>query len=155
MALGPVLLWPTGTDDVLGLEKWGAGPTGLLLKQVGGWTYGILANHIWSYAGDDHRNYVSSTFLQPFLSYTTKSKTTFGVNTESTYDWHNSQWTVPINVQLSQLVKIGKMPVQFTLGAKVYAEGPSGAPEWGIRFVVTPLFPTGKKSAAPPSSYAK
>lgn len=69
VAFGPVLLWPTATDDLLGTEKWGAGPTGLLLKQVGGWTYGILANHIWSYAGDDHRNYVSATFLQPFMSY--------------------------------------------------------------------------------------
>ena len=145
VAFGPVLLWPTGTDDLLGTEKWGAGPTGLLLKQVGGWTYGILANHIWSYAGDDHRNYVSATFLQPFISYTTKSHTTFGVNTESTYDWHDKQWTVPVNVFVSQLVKIGGHPVSFTLGAKVYADGPSGGPDWGVRFVVTPLFPTGKK----------
>jgi len=36
-------------------------------------------------------------------------------------------------------------PRRMRLGAKVYAEGPSGAPELGIRFVVTPLFPTGGK----------
>jgi len=52
---------------------------------------------------------------------------------------------VPINLTVSQLTKIGTILMQFTLGAKVYAEGPSGAPEWGIRFVVTPLFPTGGK----------
>jgi hypothetical protein len=144
LGFGPVFLWPSGTDPFLGTEKWGAGPTGLVLKQSGGWTYGLLFNHLWSYAGDDRRDYVSSTFLQPFISYTTKTKTTFGLNTESTYDWHNSQWTVPINVSISQLVKIGKMPVQFALGAKVYADGPSGAPDWGLRFVVTPLFPTAK-----------
>ena len=155
VALGPVFLWPTATDDLLGSEKWGAGPTGLLLKQEGGWTYGLLFNHIWDYAGDSHRTYVSSTFLQPFISYTTKSHTTFGVNTESTYDWNAEQWTVPINLTVSQLTKIGTMPVQFTLGAKVYAEGPTGAPEWGIRFVVTPLFPTGKKPAVHSTSSAK
>ena len=155
VALGPVFLWPAGTDDLLGTEKWGAGPTGLLLKQVGGWTLGILANQIWSYAGDDHRNYVSSTFLQPFLSYTTKSHTTFGLNTESTYDWHNEQWTVPINVQVSQLVKLGKLPVQFTFGGRVYADGPSGNADWGLRFVVTPLFPTARKPAVKQSSSAK
>jgi hypothetical protein len=55
---------------------------------------GLLFNHIWSFAGDDHRNYVSSTFLQPFIAYATKTKTTFTLNTESTYDWHNEQWTV-------------------------------------------------------------
>jgi hypothetical protein len=155
LGFGPVMLYPSATDDFLGTERWGAGPTGLVLKQTGGWTYGLLFNHIWSYAGDDHRNYVSSTFLQPFITYTTKTKTTFGVNTESTYDWHDSQWTVPVNLFISQLVKIGKLPVSFTIGGKVYAEGPSGAPDWGIRFVVTPLFPTAKKPAAQHPAYAK
>jgi hypothetical protein len=155
LGFGPVLLYPSATDDLLGSEKWGAGPTGLVLKQTGGWTYGLLFNHISSYAGEDNRAYVSSTFLQPFISYTTKSKTTFGLNTESTYDWRAEQWTVPINASVSQLVKIGKMPVQFALGGKVYAEGPSGAPDWGLRFVITPLFPTGGKPAAPARSFAK
>jgi len=76
LGFGPVLLWPSATDDLLGSEKWGAGPTGLVLKQTGGGTYGLLFNHIWSYAGEDDRTYVSSTFLQPFISYTTKTKTT-------------------------------------------------------------------------------
>jgi hypothetical protein len=142
---GPVFLYPSATDDLLGSEKWGAGPTIVLLKQEGPWTVGLLFNHIWSFAGDERRSYVSSTFLQPFVAYATKTKTTFTLNTESTYDWHNDQWTVPINFLVSQLIKVGKLPVQLGLGAKVYAEGPSGAPEWGIRFVVTPLFPTGGK----------
>jgi hypothetical protein len=154
---GPVFLYPSATDDLLGSEKWGAGPTIVLLKQEGPWTVGLLFNHIWSFAGDDHRNYVSSTFLQPFIAYATKTKTTFTLNTESTYDWHNEQWTVPINLLVSQLIKIGKQPVQLGLGAKVYAEGPSGAPEWGVRFVVTPLFPTGGKPtpSQQPASYSK
>ena len=119
--------------------------TFVVLKQTGGWTYGLLFNHIWSFAGDEHRTYVSSIFFQPFIAYATKTNTTFTLNTESTYDWHNNQLTAPINVLVSQLTKIGKQRVQFGLGAKVYAQGPSGAPEWGIRFVVTPLFPTGGK----------
>ncbi len=72
------------------------------MKQDSGWTYGLLANHIWSFAGDDSRADVNSTFLQPFVSYTTKTYTTFGLNTESTYDWEQSQWTVPITVLLSR-----------------------------------------------------
>lgn len=153
---GPVFLYPSATDSVLGSEKVGAGPTLLVLKQQGGWTYGLLFNHIWSFAGNEHRTYVSSTFLQPILSYTTKTQTTFGVNTESTYDWHNDQWTVPINFTVAQLTKIGKQPVQFTLGARVYAEGPTGNADWGLRFTIQPLFPTGSKPAsASQSSYAK
>jgi hypothetical protein len=113
----------------------------VLLKQEHGWTYGALVNHIWSVAGEGSREDVSSTFLQPFLSYTTKKQTTFVLNTESAYDWKNHQWTVPINLAVAQLMKFGKTPVQFQLGGKYYAEGPSGAPEWGIRFAVTLLFP--------------
>ena len=138
---GPVFLFPTATDDLLGTEKWGAGPTAVLLKQQKGWTYGVLANHIWSFAGESGRAEVNATFLQPFVSFTTKQSTTFSLNTESTYDWSNSQWTVPLNVMVSQLVRIGKQPVQFGLGARYYAEGPSGGPDWGLRFVVTLLFP--------------
>ena len=66
--LGPALLFPSASDDALGQEKWGAGPTAVVLKQEKGWTYGALANHIWSFAGDDDRPDVSATFLQSFLA---------------------------------------------------------------------------------------
>lgn len=145
LGFGPVMLYPSATDALLGSEQWGAGPTGLVLKQTGGWTYGLLFNHLWSYTGESGRDYVDATFLQPFLSYTTKTKTTFAVNTESTYDWHNHQWTVPINLSVSQLIKVGKMPVSLAFGVKYYAEAPSNGPGWGVRFVVTPLFPTSPK----------
>ena len=42
---------------------------------------------------------------------------------------------------VSQLLKLGGQPIQFQLGPKWYAEGPTGAPDWGIRFAVTLLFP--------------
>ncbi len=155
LGFGPAMLYPSATDSLLGSEQWGAGPTGLVLKQTGGWTYGLLFNHIWSYTGESGRDYVDSTFLQPFISYTTKTKTTFGVNTESTYDWHNSQWTIPINLSVSQLIKIAKMPVSLGLGLKYYAEAPQGGPDWGVRFIVTPLFPTGKKPGPVAETSAK
>ncbi len=139
LAGGPVLLYPSGTDG-LSADKWGAGPTALALKQENGWTYGFLMNHLWSYAGSGNAE-VNATFIQPFVSYTTKTFTTFGVNTESTYDWNNHQWTVPLNASVSQLLKVGKQPIQLSLGAKYYADGPSGGPDWGLRFAVTFLFP--------------
>jgi hypothetical protein len=138
---GPVFLYPSASNDAIGSEKWGAGPTMVALRQDHGFTYGILANHVWSFAGNDKRQDVSSTFMQPFLSYTTRTSTTFQLNTESTYDWENSQWTVPINVGIAQLVKIGSQPIQFQLGYRYYAERPIGGPDWGIRFTITFLFP--------------
>jgi hypothetical protein len=138
---GPVFLYPSATDDALGADKWGAGPTAVLLKQDSGWTYGMLVNHIWSFAGEGSRPEVNATFMQPFVSYTTKTFTTFGLNTESTYDWENSQWTVPINVSVSQLLKVANQPISLALGFRYYAEAPDGGPDWGLRFAVTFLFP--------------
>ena len=71
----------------------------------------------------------------------TKTYTTVGLNTESTYDWKNKQWTVPINVSVSQLLKLAGQPIQLSLGGRYYAERPMGGPDWGIRFTVTVLFP--------------
>jgi hypothetical protein len=142
LAAGPVGLYPTASDEALGGEKWGVGPTALALQQTGPWTYGVLANHIESFAGEDERADLSATFLQPFLSYVTKTKTTLGLNTESTYDWDNDQWTVPVNATVAQLLKIGPQIFQVSLGARYWAEsGDSGPEDWGARAAVTFLFP--------------
>ena len=139
---GPVLLLPTATDDLLGGEKWGLGPTGVVLTQRGPWTYGALANHIWSVAGNSDRADISATFLQPFLTYTTKTATTFGLNTESTYDWKSNRWTVPINVSVGQVLKLGDQLVQVGVGARYWAQSPASGPEgWGYRLFLTFLFP--------------
>jgi hypothetical protein len=137
---GPIFLYPTATDSALGSGKCGAGPTFVLLRQQGPWTFGLLANHVWSFAGWGDQD-VSTTLLQPFASYVTKTYTTFGVSTESTYDWHAGEWTVPLNLSVSQLLKLGKQPVSFGVGVRYFADTPSGAPDWGLRFTITFLFP--------------
>lgn len=140
--VGPVELLPAATDEVLGGEKWGLGPTGVVLKQHGPWTVGLLANHIWSVAGDDDRADINATLMQPFVSYITKTKTTFGLVTESTYDWENEAWSVPVIAQVSQMFKIGPQILQFSVGAKYWAESPDNGPDgWGFRMQLTFLFP--------------
>lgn len=140
--VGPALLLPTSTTRFLGAEKFSLGPTAVALRQSGGWTYGILANHLWSVAGTSHTGNVNATFLQPFLTYTFATHTTLGINTESTYDWAKTKWTVPINPFVSQILKIGPQPVSLQVGPKLYVEGPTGAPDWGMRFAFVLLFPT-------------
>jgi hypothetical protein len=80
---GPALLIPTATSPFLGTGKLSIGPTLVILREQGGWTYGVLANHVWSIAGDHTRADVSSTFLQPLLAYTTKSGWTLNANSDS------------------------------------------------------------------------
>jgi hypothetical protein len=99
-------------------------------------------NQIWSVTGDDDDGDISQVFLQPFISYSTPKATSFTLNTESTYDWENEQWSVPINFMVGQVVKLGKQPVQFQVGARYWADTPDYGPEgWGARFAMTFMFP--------------
>lgn len=131
--IGPVLLLPTATDSLLGSEKWGAGPTAVALTVRGPWTVGMLANHIWSYGGDDDRLDISSTFLQPFTAYTWPSAWTVSVQSESTYNWKTEKWSMPVNVAVSKLVRLGKLPLSLQAGVGYWAESPDAGPE-GFRF---------------------
>jgi hypothetical protein len=135
---GPVLLLPTGSNDLLTTDKWGAGPTAVVLKQSNGWTRGMLANHIWSFAGESDRADVNATFLQPFLTYTTPTQWTFAVNTESSYDWENEQWSVPVNANVSRLLRIGTQLVSFGGGVRYWLDSPDSGPEgFGLRLTMT------------------
>lgn len=139
---GPVLQFPTATHDLLGAEKWGAGPTAVALRQSGPWTVGALANHIWSFAGENGREDVNATFLQPFVSFSTKDAWTFGLNAESTFDWNSHEWSVPINFSISKLLKLGKLPVQIGGGVRYWAASTEQGPEgWGARLTITFLLP--------------
>jgi hypothetical protein len=140
--VGPALRFPAATDDLLGSGKWCAGPEAVALRQSGGWTYGVRATHLWSYAGDEDRRSVNATFVDPFVSFTFRSGTTFGVDLDSAYDWSDSQWFVPLNATISQVVMIGRQPVSFSVGARYTAEGPSSAGEWGLSASVSLLFPS-------------
>lgn len=139
--VGPVIYLPTASDDLLGADKWGLGPTAVFLKQEHGWTYGALANHIWSTGGSGRAD-INNTFLQPFLTYTTKTFTSFTANSESTYNWETENWSVPINLMVSQLLKVGEQRLQLQAGARYWADSPDSGPHgWGARFTVTFLFP--------------
>jgi hypothetical protein len=109
---------------------------------LGPLTFGALVNHIESVAGEDDRADVSATFIQPFLTYITKTKTTVALNTESTYDWENEEWSVPINFNVLQLLKIDSQSIQVGVGVRYWADSAENGPQdWGARLQLTFLFP--------------
>ncbi len=142
--VGPVALLPTATDDLLGNGRWGVGPTAVVLRQSGPWTIGALANHLWSVSGGirSGTGNVSSTFIEPFIAYTTHDAWTFTLNSESTYDWANNKLTVPINATVAKLVNIGEQRINLFVGARYYAFSPEAGPKgFGLRAGATLLFP--------------
>ena len=139
---GPALLLPTASEDVLGTGQWAIGPTIVALKQTNdGWTYGALWNYLVSVAGDDDRTDVNSTFFQPFLAKGIGQGRTLTVNIESSYDFEGDHWNIPLNLTYSKVTRIGGQMLSFAGGARYYLDTPPGGPDWGLRFVVTLLYP--------------
>jgi hypothetical protein len=140
--VGPVVLVPTGTNDLLTTDRWGLGPTGVALRQDGPWTIGALANHVWSVGGSSGRPDVNSSFLQPFMSYTTPSAWSFTLQAEATYDWERRDASIPVSALVGKVFRIGMLPVQVNVGPRYYAthfdNGPKG---WGARLSITLVFP--------------
>src|SRR5437667_3583636 len=147
--LGPVFLYPTGTNDLLGSGTFSIGPTLVVLKQAGPWTAGALMNLLWSVVIEEHRSSLSQMFVQPFIAYTTKTHTTFTLSSESTANCNatsdEGKWTVPLIFQISQILKIGKQPISLQIGGKYYADTPRYGANWGVRFALTLRYPTGKR----------
>lgn len=140
--VGPVASLPVGATN-LSLDRWLLGPSAVFLKQDGPWTYGALINQVWDVGGSGNAD-VNAAFVQPFLAWGGLGDgQTLTVNSESTYDWNSSQLTMPINVVYSKVNKIGDQLVSYAIGGRVYLDKPTGGPDWGLRIVVTFLFPTG------------
>jgi hypothetical protein len=131
--VGPVFVLPTATDRLLGSDKWAAGPAALALTMRGQWTFGILANHVWSFAGDSNRDDISNTFLQPFVAYTTADAWTISGQTESNYNWKSERWSVPVNAAVSKLVMFGRLPVSLQAGVGYWVDSPQSGPD-GVRY---------------------
>ena len=140
--VGPAFLLPTATDDLLGADKWGVGPSAVALKQNGPWTVGGLANHITSVAGDSERADINASFVQPFVSYTTPEAWTFTLQTEATYDWEGDQWSVPVSAVATKVSSFGSQLFSAGVGVRYWADSPeSGADGLGLRVILTLLFP--------------
>jgi hypothetical protein len=149
-AVGPIIQLPGTSSPVLGSGKWSIGPTAVIAKQSGGWTYGALANQVWSFAGDNFtggvaRDDVNAMFLQPFVSYTTATAVTLGVNLEATANWHAADiWTVPMQFSASKLTRFGPFPMSVGGAIGLFLTAPGGEPDVRVRFSATILLPRGK-----------
>ena len=142
---GPVLLLPTG-QSAFTADQWAAGPTAVMLKQVGPYTVGALANHLWGVTGHGRPPAsglpdINATFVQPFVSKSLGKGATIAANVEATYDWNRSAWSVPLNVSYSRVLPLGRQLVSVGGGVRGYVTGPAGGPDWGLRLSVTLLYP--------------
>lgn len=140
--VGPVVLLPTSTNNSLGSEKFGVGPSVVVLTQPRKWTLGFLFNHVWSTSGAKERADVNLTYLQPFANYNLGSGLSAGVSMEASGNWNADEtWTVPLLFNVSKVTLLGKRPVSISVAAGPMVAAPAGGASWRFRLAMTFLFP--------------
>jgi hypothetical protein len=142
--LGPILEFPTATDEVLGTRKWAAGPTGVALTIQGPWVVGALANQSWSYAGNDDRKKVSHFLLQYFINYNFKGGLYLSSAPIITANWKatsGNKWVIPFGGGVGRLWKVHKQPINTQVQAFYNVQQTTFGPDWTLRLQVQFLFP--------------
>ena len=142
--VGPVLSFPTASDEVLGTEQWSAGPGAVVLTIRGPWVIGALINNIWSFAGDDDRADVNQGLLQYFINYNFPGGLYLTTAPIITANWEadsDNMWTVPFGGGIGKILRIGKLPINTQVAAYYNVEHPDNGPEWQARFQFQFLFP--------------
>lgn len=110
----------------------------------GNWVYGVLAQNVWSFAGDSNAADVNKFLFQYFLNYNLgdgwylTSTPVITANWEATSD---NEWTVPLGGGAGRLVKYGKLPVDYKLTVYKHVEKPDFGADWNVQFTVKFLFP--------------
>lgn len=144
--VGGTFKFPTASDDVLGQDKYQAGPAAMLFRMQKPWTVGFLAQHWWSYAGDDDRPDTSQTDIKYIARYSLQNAWAIGFGPTITIDWEadsDDKWTVPVGLGLTKMVRFGKMPVKFLAEVNYSVVRPDTyGTEWKFIFRIAPVIPS-------------
>jgi len=142
--IGPILSFPTATDDVLGTGKFGLGPTFVVLTISGPWVAGVLLNNIWSVAGKSDRADVNTMLIQYFINYNLAQGWYLVTAPIMTANWKadsGNQWTVPLGAGVGKIFKIGSQPLNASVHAYSNVVKPDFGADWTLRLQLQFLFP--------------
>jgi len=148
--LGPTLVIPSATDVQLSSQRWSAGPAAVAVLTRGPLVAGVLANNIWSFAGDGGRN-VNAMLIQPFVNINLARGWYLASSPILTADWtapNGKGWTVPIGGGIGRIFRLGSQPFNASLqgfwnAVRPEVQGDNLLGPVTIRLQIQALFPIG------------
>jgi len=158
IGFGLTTMFDTASEDQLGTGKNSAGPMALQFKITDKWILGYVAQHWWSFSGQDtmsidtslgpvnvDRADVNLTDFQPVIRYRVSAKTNIGFAPNWRYNHETNQLDLPIGFGMDTLINIGPLPVKVGMEAYYFVESSSEfGPEWQFRILFIPVFPAPK-----------
>ena len=145
---GPVISFPTASQEILGTKKLSVGPTVVVLRSQGHWLFGTLVQNLFSVAGPSARPNVNQMLMQPFANYNLKHGWYLTSSPIITANWEvnpNQRWVVPVGGGVGKIVHFGKLPVNMYTQVFRNVERPDGTTPWSVRFQAQLLFPKKRK----------
>ena len=145
---GPVISFPTASQEILGTKKVSVGPTVVVLRSQGHWLFGTLVQNLFSVAGPAARPDVNQMLLQPFANYNLRHGWYLTSSPIITANWEvspNQRWVVPVGGGVGKIVHFGKLPVNMYTQFFRNVESPDGTTHWSARFQAQLLFPKHKQ----------
>jgi hypothetical protein len=134
---------PVATSSRVSGNQWRLGPELLLAKMHKWGLYGVFPSHQWDIASDGKEGQIqsySTSQVQLFLKFLLGNGWTIGTLPISNYNWKTNDWTIPLNLDISKTIAMGKTPVKLELEINYYVAQPDAfGPQWMIGFNFTPV----------------
>lgn len=142
--IGPSIALRTATSGRLGTQKWSAGPTAVALVTAKPWVAGTLVRQLWSFAGDNDREDVNQTLVQPFVNYNLPEGWYLVTAPIITVNWQASRGNaalVPVGGGVGRVFTVGGQAFNAQVQGFYNAVRPDFAPQASMRLQLTLLFP--------------
>jgi hypothetical protein len=143
---GPVLYYPSATNQALGINKWGSGPSVAFVKKDDSpWVWGAVVNNIWSFGGPPGSSDRTNSFLlNPFVSYHFGDGWSVGSSPNIAANWlakSGQQWTVPVGGGVGKLFRPGGQPVKLSVDSYYNAiRAQASQDTWIMQVTITLVF---------------
>lgn len=144
--LGPLIVLPTATDDVLGSGKWQIGAAGVVVAPQ---TWGLLAGlatYQTSFAGPDSREDVSLATFQPIVNFNLKNGFYLRSTATWNFDLESGNYSIPVGLGVGKVFQINDKVTMNAFVEPQYTVFDHGAgnPEWQVFAGVNFQFALGK-----------
>jgi len=141
--VGPAIMLPTHTDQALGSDSLGLGPTAVLFYAKDSWSAGMVLQNVWSLGGEG-ANKVNVFAAQYIFNYNLANGWFLMSNATITRNWLASSddgWTVPVGGGFGKIFNIGKQPMSLSVQAFDNVVKPTGGADWSGMVQLSFLFP--------------
>ena len=142
--IGGALVMPVATEDRFSSDKWSAGPAVVAVNNTKTWFLGLIAQNVWSFAGNSGAADVNSFSLQYTINYKIGKGYYLTTAPVITANWEaesSNRWAVPFGGGVGRVFKIDDQPVALDFGGYYYTERPQYHPDWYIQVLLNFLFP--------------